>query len=62
MEKLGRFLLHVFQSDSASTPATGMYPVNDASRFVVWAVQILIGEDVEVATCRWMMRAVNGAT
>ena len=54
--ELGRAFYDNFQEDF------GEYePVNDASRFVVEAVQALIG-DVDVGTIRWMMRSVNKAT
>ena len=54
--ELGRAFYDNFQEDF------GEYePANDASRFVVEAVQALIG-DVDVGTIRWMMRSVNKAT
>ena len=65
VEKLGRAFCDHFEEDFefSSDPDRGDYvPANDASRFVVEAVQILISDEVPVGTCRWMMRVVNDAT
>ncbi len=65
VEKLGRSFYDAFEEnfESSDDPNKGTYtPVNEASRFVVGAVQRLIEEDVDVATCRWMMRRVSAGT
>ncbi len=65
VEKLGRAFCDQIEEDFefSSDPDRGDYvPANDASRFVVKAVQLLISDEVTVGTCRWMMRVVNDAT
>ncbi len=59
VEKLKRRFRDSFETDLQSHD---LVPLNDASRFVVEAVEHLIGNYVEVATCRWMMKVVNRAT
>ena len=65
VEKLGRSFYDAFVEDfeSSEDPDRGTCtPGNDASRFVVGAVQRLIGEHVDAGTCRWMMRRVSEGT